>query len=140
MQAKSDLHKHAVFKIWKTKYETGFLLSSIAFVILCLLMYYYKSSFFFASLHSTVGINPRLSDLKGPGTSKLDWRYLEKLIGMNSRFALIHKKAQEQKLLENWTILKKLKEKKSNISPVLKPETSWWLARCPRLLSHRFGC
>ena len=26
---------------------------------------------------TTVGINPRLSDLKGPGTSKLDWRYLE---------------------------------------------------------------
>ena len=26
---------------------------------------------------STVGINPRLSDLKRPGTSKLDWRYLE---------------------------------------------------------------
>ena len=25
----------------------------------------------------TVGINPRLSDLKGPGTSKLDWRYLD---------------------------------------------------------------
>ena len=25
----------------------------------------------------TVGINPRLSDLKGPGTTKLDWRYLE---------------------------------------------------------------
>ena len=24
-----------------------------------------------------MGINPRLSDLKGPGTSKLDWRYLE---------------------------------------------------------------
>jgi hypothetical protein len=24
-----------------------------------------------------VGINPRLSDLKEPGTSKLDWRYLE---------------------------------------------------------------
>jgi hypothetical protein len=24
-----------------------------------------------------VGINPRLSDLKGPGTSKLEWRYLE---------------------------------------------------------------
>ena len=28
-------------------------------------------------LPNTVGINPRLSDLKGPGTSKLDWRYLE---------------------------------------------------------------
>ena len=26
---------------------------------------------------STVGINPRLSDLKVLGTSKLDWRYLE---------------------------------------------------------------
>ena len=28
-------------------------------------------------VNSKVGINPRLSDLKGPGTSKLDWRYLE---------------------------------------------------------------
>ena len=27
--------------------------------------------------NNTVGINPRLSDLKGPETSKLDWRYLE---------------------------------------------------------------
>ena len=26
---------------------------------------------------TTVGINPRLSDLKGLGTSKLDWRSLE---------------------------------------------------------------
>ena len=26
---------------------------------------------------TTVGINPILSDFKGPGTSKLDWRYLE---------------------------------------------------------------
>ena len=26
---------------------------------------------------NTVGINPRLIDLKGPGTSKLDWRSLE---------------------------------------------------------------
>ena len=26
---------------------------------------------------STVGINPRLSEPQGPGTSKLDWRYLE---------------------------------------------------------------
>ena len=53
---------------------------------------------------NTVGINPILSDSKGPGTSKLDWRCTWntiKLIGMNSRFALIHKKAQEQKLLKN---------------------------------------
>ena len=27
--------------------------------------------------NTTVGINPRLSDLKGPGSLKLDWRYLE---------------------------------------------------------------
>ena len=26
---------------------------------------------------STVKDNPKLSDLKGPGTSKLDWRYFE---------------------------------------------------------------
>ena len=26
---------------------------------------------------NTVVINPRLSDLKGPGTSNLDWRYLD---------------------------------------------------------------
>ncbi len=28
-------------------------------------------------LATTVGINQRVSDFKGPGTSKLDWRYLE---------------------------------------------------------------
>jgi hypothetical protein len=27
---------------------------------------------------STAGINPTLSDLKRPGTSKLDWKYLER--------------------------------------------------------------
>ena len=32
---------------------------------------------FNAEANNTVGINPRLSDLKGPGTSKSDWRYLE---------------------------------------------------------------
>mgnify|MGYP001177670230 CR=1 FL=1 len=26
---------------------------------------------------NTVGINPRLSEPQGPGTSKLDWRYFE---------------------------------------------------------------
>ena len=35
-----------------------------------------------------------------------------KLIGMNTKFTLIHKKAQEQKWLKNETILKNLKEKK----------------------------
>ena len=50
---------------------------------------------------------------------------LIKLIGINSRFALIDKKAQEQKWLKNLTILKNLREKKkSNFSPVLNPDTS----------------
>ena len=72
---------------------------------------------------NTVGINPIISDLNTPQTSKLGRGTLKsiKLIGMNSRFVNIHKKAHEQKCLKNWTILKNLKErkKKSNFSPVL---------------------
>ena len=54
------------------------------------------------SCPNTVGINLTLSDLKGPGTSKLDWMHLEHnkidrnelvFIPINSRFTLIHKKA-----------------------------------------------
>ena len=53
---------------------------------------------------------------------------------MNSRFALIHKKAQEQKLLKNWTILKNMKEKKSQISALFltqRPPDDW-----PDALDH----
>ena len=71
--------------------------------------------------YSTVGINPRLSDLKGPGTSSGGTSNKIELIGMNSRFALIQKKAQEQKLLKNLTILKNLKEKKVKFQPCIKP-------------------
>ena len=49
---------------------------------------------------------------------------LIKLIGINSRFALFDKKAQEQKWLKNSAILKKIVKKRSNFSPVLNPETS----------------
>ena len=49
---------------------------------------------------------------------------LIKLIGINSRFALIDKKAQELKWLKNETILKNLKKKKSDLSPVFNPDTS----------------
>jgi hypothetical protein len=42
---------------------------------------------------------------------------LIELIEMNSRFVKIHKKAQEQKWLKNWRILKNLKDKKSNDWP-----------------------
>ena len=38
-------------------------------------------------------------------------------VGINSRFAKINKKAQEQKWLKNWTILKNLKEKKIKFQP-----------------------
>ena len=56
-------------------------------------------------------------------------------------FAKSHKNAQEQKWLKNLTILKNLKEKKeSNFSPVLNQETSWWMVKYPRSLSHRFDC
>ena len=89
---------------------------------------------------STVGINPTLSDPFTPRNSKLGPLKPIKLIGINSRDALIDKKTQEQKWLKIWTILKNLKEKKSDFSPLLNPDTSWWLARCPRPLNHRFGC
>ena len=41
---------------------------------------------------------------------------------MNSRFSKIHKKAQEQKWLKNWTILKNLKEKKNQISALFSTQ------------------
>ena len=49
----------------------------------------------------TVGINPTLSEDQGlQNWTGGTWDII-KLIGMNSRFALIHKKAQEHKLLKN---------------------------------------
>ena len=42
---------------------------------------------------------------------------------MNSRFSLIHKKAHEQKLQKNWTILKNLKEKNNQISALFSTHT-----------------
>ena len=53
---------------------------------------------------------------------------------MNSRFPLIHKKAKEQKWLKNWTILKNLKEKKSQILALFltqRPSDDW-----PDALDH----
>ena len=39
--------------------------------------YWYSSTKEFHGSFSTVKDTPQLSDLKGPGTSKLDWRYFE---------------------------------------------------------------
>ena len=53
---------------------------------------------------------------------------------MNSRFASIHKKVQEQKLLKNGTILKNLKGKKGQISALFfthRPPDDW-----PDALDH----
>ena len=51
------------------------------------------------------------------------------LKGMSSRFTKIHKKAHKQKWLKNWTILKNLKEKKSNQISALfsrqRPSDDW---------------
>ena len=52
---------------------------------------------------NTVGINPILSDLNTPRTLSWAGGTLKpiKMIGMNSRFAKIYKKAQGQKWLKN---------------------------------------
>ena len=90
----------------------------------------------------TVGINPRLSDLRGPRTSKLVWRYLEhKKIDRNElQIRTNSQKGTGTKIAEKLNNFEKFERKKSNFSPVLNPETSWWLARCLRPLSHRFDC
>ena len=75
-------------------------------------------------MNSTVGINPRLSGLKGPGTSKLDWRYLEHnetdrnelQIRTNSQ------RGTGTKIAEILTNFEKFERKKSNFNPVLNPE------------------
>ena len=75
----------------------------------------------------TVGINPRLSDLKGPGTSKLDWRYLEhnKIDRNELQIRTNSQKGTGTKIAEKLNNFEKFEEKKeSNFSPVLNPETS----------------
>jgi hypothetical protein len=77
---------------------------------------------FLQSQNSTVGINPRDQGLQNwtVGT----WNII-KLIGINSRFTLIHKKSQEQKWLKKLNNFEKFeRKKKSNFSPDLNPETS----------------
>ena len=89
----------------------------------------------YPALHTTVGLNPILSDL-GPtyrDQGLKNWTGgtwdIIKLIGMNSRFALIHKKAQEQKWLKNWTILKR--NQISALFSTQRPPDEW-----PDALDH----
>ena len=69
-----------------------------------------------------MGINPRLIDTRGPGTSKLDWRYLEndKIMRNELQIRSNSQKGTGTKMAENLNNLEKL----SNFSPVLNPETS----------------
>ena len=68
---------------------------------------------------STVGINPRLNDLKGPGTSKLDWRYFEH--NKNDRNELkIRTNSQKgtgTKIAEKLTNFEKFERKKVKFQP-----------------------
>ena len=74
-----------------------------------------------------MGINPILSDLKRPpGTSKLDWRYLEHIkvnelqIHTNSQKGTVTKMAEKSNNFEKF----EREKEKSNFSPVLNPEIS----------------
>ena len=55
-------------------------------------------------------------------------------------FAFFHLKCTETKMAEKLNNFEKVERKNSNFSPVLNPETFWWLARCLRPLIYRFGC
>ena len=68
---------------------------------------------------STVGINPRLSDLKGPGTSKLDWRYLEhnKIDRNELQIRTNSQKGTGTKIAEKLNNFEKFERKKVKFQP-----------------------
>ena len=63
-----------------------------------------------------MGINPRLSDLKGPRTSKLDWRYFEHNIVDRSELQVGKnlQKVTGTKMAEKLNNFDKFDRKKSN--------------------------
>ena len=69
--------------------------------------------------YSTVGINPRLSDLKGPGTSKLDWRYLEhnKIDRNELQIRTNSQKGTGTKIAEKLNNFEKFERKKVKFQP-----------------------
>ena len=73
-----------------------------------------------------MGINPRLSDLKGPGTSKLDWRYLDhdKIDRNELQIRTNSQKGTGTKMAEKMNNFEKFERKKSNFSPVFNSKTS----------------
>ena len=85
---------------------------------------------------STVGINPRLIDLKGPGTSKLDWRYLEhnKIDRNELQIRTNSQKGTGTKMAEKMNNFEKFEWKKCQISALFftqRPPDDW-----PDALDH----
>ena len=72
-----------------------------------------------------MGINPRLIDLKGPGTSKLDWRYLEhnKIDRNELQIRTNSQKGTETKMAEKLNNFEKFerKEKEIKFQPCSQP-------------------
>ena len=86
--------------------------------------------------NNTVGINPRLSDLKGPETSKLDWRYLEhnKIDRNELQIRTNSQKGTRTKMAEKLSNFEKFDRKKNQISALFstqRPLDDW-----PDALDH----
>ena len=64
-----------------------------------------------------MGINPRLSDLKGPGTSKLDWRYLDKIDRNELQIRTNSQKGTGTKIAEKLNNFEKFERKKDKFQP-----------------------
>ena len=77
-----------------------------------------------------MGINPRLSEPQGPGTSKLDWRYLEhnKIDKKEFQICTNSQKGTVTKMAEKLNNFEKFERKKSQISALLltqRPPDDW---------------
>ena len=70
-----------------------------------------------------MGINPRLSEPWGPGTSKLDWRYLEhnKIDGNKLQIRTNSQKGTGTKMAEKLNNFEKFERKKNQISALFQP-------------------
>ena len=100
------------------------------------LIFYISYSIQLKTYVSTVGINHILSDLQGPGTSKLDWRYLEqnKIDRNEIQICTNSQKGTGPKVAEKLTNFEKFERKKSQISALFltqRPPDDW-----PDALDH----
>ena len=92
-----------------------------------------------AQVSNTVGIEPILSDPFTHQNSKFGVRYFE-ANRINRNILQIRTNCQKgtgTKMAEKLSKFEKFERKKEDFSPVLNPDTSWWLARCPRPLKVR---